>query len=161
MRKLINAMKNLSVVSVGFISVVVMLGVSNVCVVGAIDELTDAVRETKEVEQVQQISMDELTANQQQVMDMIANNEPEEEIVPVYYEKQEDGDMIYEFGDMSDDAYFFIIINEEQGVYEYYWPAMSEDWPLAYNSLAELQDSVICHIDQEWPNATFAMFFIR
>lgn len=161
MRKLINAMKNLSVVSVGFISVVVMLGVSNVCVVGAIDELTDAVRETKQ-EQVQQISMDELTANQQQqVMDIIANNEPEEEIVPVYYEKQEDGDMIYEFGDMSDDAYFFIIINEEQGVYEYYWPAMSEDWPLAYNSLSELQDSVICHIDQEWPNATFAMFVIR
>ena len=154
-------MKNLSVVSVGFISVVVMLGVSNVCVVGAIDELTDAVRETKQ-EQVQQISMDELTANQQQqVMDIIANNEPEEEIVPVYYEKQEDGDMIYEFGDMSDDAYFFIIINEEQGVYEYYWPAMSEDWPLAYNSLSELQDSVICHIDQEWPNATFAMFVIR
>lgn len=157
MRKLINAMENLSVVSVGFISVVVMLGVCNVCVVGAIDELTDAVRETKQ-EQVQQISMDELTANQQQqVMDMIANNEPEKEIVPVYYEKQEDGDMIYEFGDMSNDAYFFIIINEEQGVYEYYWPAMSEDWPLEYDSLSELQDSVICHIDQEWPNAAFVM----
>lgn len=161
MRRLIDKITNLGTVPVGFICVVIMIAFSNICVVASIEELTDAVRETKQ-EQVQQISMDELTANQQQqVMDIIANNKPEEEIVPVYYEKQEDGDMIYEFGNVSDRSYFFIIINEEQGVYDYYWPTMSEDWPLSYNSLSELQDSVICHIDQEWPNARFDVFFIR
>lgn len=159
MRKLINAMKNLNVVSVGFISVVVMLGVCNVCVVCAIDELTDAVRETKQ-EQVQQISMDELTANQQQVMDAVANNEPEEVIVPVYFDNEEynyNGNMIYTFGDMSDEFYFFIFINEEQGIYEYYFPAMHADWPIECDSLSELQHVVMTHIDQAYPNATFVM----
>lgn len=127
-------------VTVGFICVVIMLASSTILNVRAIDKLTDAVRETK----------------QEQVIDAVAYKEPEV-IVPVTYEKQEDGDMIYEFGDMSDDAYFFIIINEEQGVYDYYWPAMSEDWPLSYDSLSELQESIICHIDQEWHNARFVI----
>ena len=162
MRRIINAITNLNPISLCTIAITVMITASSLCIIKSIEDLTDAVRETKEVEQVQQISMDELTANQQQqVMDIIANNKPEEEIVPVYFEKQEDGDMIYEFGDVSDRSYFFIIINEEQGVYDYYWPTMSEDWPLSYNSLSELQDSVICHIDQEWPNARFDVFFIR
>lgn len=128
-------------IKVGFICVIIMMAINSFVLLFAIDNLADAVRESNK-------------ANEQVVM---AYKEPEEVIVPVYYEKQEDGDMIYEFGDMSDDAYFFIIINEEQGVYEYYWPAMSEDWPLEYDSLSELQDSVICHIDQEWPNATFVI----
>jgi hypothetical protein len=139
MRRLI---EKLGVVRVGFICVFAMMFICTLCIVSAIESLENTIRETNE-SSTPTISM--------------SYEKPEEEIVPVYYEKQEDGDMIYEFGDMSDDAYFFIIINEEQGVYEYYWPAMSEDWPLEYDSLAELQDSVICHIDQEWPNATFAM----
>lgn len=137
-------------IKVGFICVIVTMAINSFVLLFAIDNLADEVREANK-------------ANEQVVMAyeeepvVAAYEEPEEVIVPVYYEKQEDGDMIYEFGDMSDDAYFFIIINEEQGVYEYYWPAMSEDWPLEYDSLSELQDSVICHIDQEWPNATFVM----
>lgn len=127
-------------VTVGFICIVIMLASSTILNVRAIDKLTDAVRETK----------------QEQVIDAVAYKEPEV-IVPVTYDKQEDGDMIYEFGDICDDAYFFIIINEEQGVYDYYWPAMSEDWPLSYDSLSELQESVICHIDQEWHNARFVI----
>ena len=142
MRRLIDKITNLGTVTVGFCSIIAMLGLCNICIVGAIEELIDVVRETNQ-------------ANESVVM---SYEEPEEEIVvPVYYEKQEDGDMIYEFGDVCDDAYFFIIINEEQGVYDYYWPTMSEDWPLSYNSLSELQESVICHIDQEWHNARFVI----
>ena len=124
-----------------FIVVIIMMTTCTLCIINAIEDLTDAVNESKQ---------------QQQVVDAVAYEEPEE-IVTVTYEKQEDGDMIYEFGDVSDDAYFFIIINEEQGIYEYYWPTMSEDWPLAYDSLEELNESIICHIDQEWPNARFVM----
>lgn len=129
-------------ITTGFICIITTMCICTFLTIRAIDSIAD-------------------TLDKDESAPTITYEEPEEEIVPVYYEKQEDGDMIYEFGDMSDDAYFFIIINEEQGVYEYYWPAMSEDWPLEYNSLSELQDSVICHIDQEWPNATFAMFVIR
>ena len=87
----------------------------------------------------------------------ITYEEPEEEIVPVYYEKQDDGDMIYDFGDVSDEYYFYIIINEEQGIYEYYFPAMHIDWPIECDSLEELQDVIICHIEQAYPNARFVM----
>ena len=161
MRRYIERFKNLSVVQVGFIWIFVMLFTCTLCVVASIEELTDAVRETKEVEQVQQISMDELTANQQQqVMDAVANNEPEEEIVPVYFDNEEynyNGNMIYTFGDISDEFYFFIFINEEQGIYEYYFPAMHADWPIECESLSELQRVVMTHIDQAYPNATFVM----
>ena len=87
----------------------------------------------------------------------ITYEEPEEEIVPVYYEKQDDGDMIYDFGDVSDEYYFYIIINEEQGIYEYYFPAMHIDWPIECDSLEELQDVISCHIEQAYPNATFVI----
>lgn len=160
MRRFIDKITDLGTVPVGFICVVIMIALSNICVVASIDELTDAVRETKQ-EQVQQISMDELTANQQQqVMDAVANNEPEEVIVPVYFDNEEynyNGNMIYTFGDMSDEFYFFIFINEEQGIYEYYFPAMHADWPIECDSLSDLQHVVMTHIDQAYPNATFVM----
>jgi hypothetical protein len=139
-------------ITTGFICIIATMCICTFLTIKAIENIADTLDKAE--------SAPTITYNQPVVEDA-TYEEPEEEIVPVYYEKQEDGDMIYEFGDMSDDAYFFIIINEEQGVYEYYWPAMSEDWPLEYDSLAELQDSVICHIDQEWPNATFAMLVMR
>lgn len=161
MRKLINAITNLNPISLCTIAITVMITASSLCIIKSIEDLTDAVRETKEVEQVQQISMDELTANQQQqVMDIIANNEPEEEIVPVYFDDEEynyNGNMIYTFGDISDEFYFFIFINEEQGIYEYYFPAMHADWPIECDSLSELQRVVMTHIEQAYPNATFVM----
>ena len=139
------------------IVLLVSMNINTYLEIKAIENLTNVVSESQQ-DHTRTISLDELSVNQQeQVMDLIANEEPEEVIVPVTYEKQEDGDMIYEFGDVCDDAYFFIIINEEQGVYDYYWPAMSEDWPLSYDSLSELQESVICHIDQEWHNARFVI----
>lgn len=135
-------------IATGFICTIATMSVCTFLTIRALDNIADTLDKVESAPTI---------AYNQPVVEDVTYEEPEKVIVPVYYEKQEDGDMIYEFGDMSDDAYFFIIINEEQGVYEYYWPAMSEDWPLEYDSLAELQDSVICHIDQEWPNAAFAM----
>lgn len=86
-----------------------------------------------------------------------AYEEPEEEIVIVTKEVQEDGDIIFEYGDVSDEFYFYIIVNIEQGVYEYYFPAMHVDWPIECDSLEELNNVVDCHIDQAYPNATFVM----
>jgi hypothetical protein len=125
--------------AVCFITILVSMNINSYMQLKALDNIAKSINDSK----------------QEQVV-MTYEDKSELEIT-VTYEKQEDGDMIYEFGDVSDDSYFFIIINEEQGIYEYYWPAMSEDWPLEYDSLAELQDSVICHIDQEWPNARFVM----
>lgn len=139
MRRLIDKITNLGTVTVGFCSIIAMLGLCNICIVGAIEELIDVVRETNQTQAV------------------MTYNEPEEVIVPVVYEKQEDGDMIYDFGDVSDEYYFYIIINEEQGVYEYYFPAMHVDWPIECDSLEELQSVVMCHIDQAYPNARFVM----
>ena len=142
MRRLIDKITNLGTVTVGFCSIIAMLGLCNICIVGAIEELIDVVRETNQ-------------ANESVVM---SYEEPEEEIVvPVVYEKQEDGDMIYDFGDVSDEYYFYIIINEEQGVYEYYFPAMHVDWPIECDSLEELQSVVMCHIDQAYHNARFVI----
>ena len=142
MRRLMDKITNLGTVTVGFCSIIAMLGLCNICIVGAIEELIDVVRETNQ-------------ANESVVM---SYEEPEEEIVvPVVYEKQEDGDMIYDFGDVSDEYYFYIIINEEQGVYEYYFPAMHVDWPIECDSLEELQSVVMCHIDQAYHNARFVM----
>ena len=142
MRRLIDKITNLGTVTVGFCSIIAMLGLCNICIVGAIEELIDVVRETNQ-------------ANESVVM---SYEEPEEEIVvPVVYEKQEDGDMIYDFGDVSDEYYFYIIINEEQDVYEYYFPAMHVDWPIECDSLEELQSVVMCHIDQAYHNARFVI----
>ena len=139
MRKLI---EKLGVVGVGFIVMIWIVSICTLCIVSAIESLEDTIRETNEP--VQTITYEE-------------TNEVSEEIVYVTYEKQEDGDMIYEFGDVSDDYYFYILINEEQGIYEYYFPAMHIDWPIECDSLAELQDVIMCHIDQAYPNVTFVM----
>ena len=139
MRKLI---EKLGVVGVGFIVVIWIMSICTLCTISAIESLEDTIRETNEP--VQTITYEE-------------TNEVSEEIVYVTYEKQDDGDMIYDFGDVSDEYYFYIIINEEQGIYEYYFPAMHIDWPIECNSLADLQSVVSCHIEQAYPNATFVM----
>ena len=139
MRKLI---EKLGVVGVGFIVMIWIVSICTLCVVSAIESLEDTIRETNEP--VQTITYEE-------------TNEVSEEIVYVTYEKQEDGDMIYDFGDVSNDYYFYIIINEEQGIYEYYFPAMHIDWPIECDSLSDLQDVIMCHIDQAYPNARFVM----
>ena len=139
MRKLI---EKLGVVGVGFIVMIWIVSICTLCIVSAIESLEDTIRETNEP--VQTITYEE-------------TNEVSEEIVYVTYEKQEDGDMIYDFGDVSDDYYFYIIINEEQGIYEYYFPAMHIDWPIECDSLSDLQDVIMTHIDQAYPNATFVM----
>lgn len=139
MRKLI---EKLGVVGVGFIVMIWIVSICSLCTISAIESLEDTIRETNEP--VQTITYEE-------------TNEVSEEIVYVTYEKQEDGDMIYDFGDVSNDYYFYIIINEEQGIYEYYYPAMHIDWPIECDSLAELQDVIMCHIDQAYPNARFVM----
>ena len=139
MRKLI---EKLGVVGVGFIVMIWIVSICTLCVVSAIESLEDTIRETNEP--VQTITYEE-------------TNEVSEEIVYVTYEKQEDGDMIYDFGDVSNDYYFYIIINEEQGIYEYYFPAMHIDWPIECDSLSELQDVIMTHIDQAYPNARFVM----
>jgi hypothetical protein len=136
MRKLI---EKLGVVRVGFICVFAMMFICTLCIVSAIESLEDTIRETNEPVQT------------------ITYEESKEEIVYVTYEKQEDGDMIYDFGDVSDEYYFYIIINEEQGVYEYYFPAMHIDWPIECDSLEELQDVISCHIEQAYPNAMFVI----
>lgn len=139
MRKMI---EKLGVVGVGFIVMIWIVSICTLCIVSAIESLEDTIRETNEP--VQTITYEE-------------TNEVSEEIVYVTYEKQEDGDMIYDFGDVSDEYYFYIIINEEQGIYEYYYPAMHIDWPIECDSLSDLQDVIMTHIDQAYPNATFVM----
>lgn len=119
-----------------------IVSICSLCTISAIESLEDTIRETNEP--VQTITYEE-------------TNEVSEEIVYVTYEKQEDGDMIYDFGDVSNDYYFYIIINEEQGIYEYYFPAMHIDWPIECDSLSDLQDVIMTHIDQAYPNARFVM----
>lgn len=135
-------------IATGFICTIATMCICTFLTIRAIDSIADTLDKAE--------SAPTITYNQPVVED-VTYEEPEEEIITVTREVQEDGDIIFEYGDVSDDAYFFIIVNIEEGVYEYYWPAMCEDWPLEYDSLTELQDSVICHIDQEWPNATFVM----
>ena len=139
------------------IVLLISMNINTYLEIKAIDNLTNAVSESQQEDYTQTISLDELSAEQQQVMDIVTYNEPEGEIVIVTKEVQEDGDIIFEYGDIYDESYFYTVVNVEQGVYEYYWPAMCEDCdqPLVYDSLAELNESITCHIDQEWPNATF------
>lgn len=136
-------MRKINAMTVGFIAIILTITIDSLVLLTAIDNLTDAVRESNK-------------ANEQVVI-AYEEQESEEEIVYVTYEKQEDGDMIYDFGDVSDEYYFYIIINEEQSIYEYYFPAMHIDWPIECDSLEELQDVISCHIEQAYPNATFVM----
>ena len=125
--------------AVCFITILVSMGVFTLCIIHSIDNLTESINKSKQ---------------EQVVMNYKDTSELE---ITVTYEKQEDGDMIYDFGDVSDDYYFYIIINEEQGVYEYYFPAMHIDWPIVCDSLEDLQSVVMCHIEQAYPNARFVM----
>lgn len=125
-------------ITTGFICIIATMCVCTFLTIRAIENIAD-------------------TLDKAESVPTITYEEPEGEIVPVYYEKQEDGDMIYDFGDVSDEYYFYIIINEEQGVYEYYFPAMHIDWPIECDSLEELQDVISCHIEQAYPNAMFVI----
>lgn len=136
-------MRKLNAMTVGFIAIILTITIDSLVLLTAIDNLTDAVRESNK-------------ANEQVVI-AYEEQESEEEIITITYEKQEDGDMIYDFGDVSDEYYFYIIINEEQGIYEYYFPAMHIDWPIECNSLEDLQSVINCHIEQAYPNATFVI----
>lgn len=133
-----------------FIVILVNMNINSYLQLKSLDNIANLISESKQEQVV-------MTNEQQQEPATVTYEEQEEEIVFVTREVQEDGDIIFEYGDVSDDAYFFVIINIEQGIYEYYWPAMCEDWPLEYDSLEELNESITCHIDQEWPNATFVM----
>ena len=88
--------EKLGVVGIGFIVMIWMMSICTLGTISAIESLEDTIRETNEP--VQTITYEE-------------TNEVSEEIVYVTYEKQEDGDMIYDFGDVSNDYYFYIIIN--------------------------------------------------
>ena len=125
-------------ITTGFICIIATMCICTFLTIRAIENIAD-------------------TLDKAESVPTITYEEPEEEIVPVYYEKQEDGDMIYDFGDVSDEYYFYIIINEEQGIYEYYFPSMHIDWPIECDSLEELQDVISCHIEQAYPNARFVM----
>ena len=125
--------------AVCFITILVSMGVFTLCIIHSIDNLTESINKSKQ---------------EQIVMNYKDKSELE---ITVTYEKQEDGDMIYDFGDVSDEFYFYIIINEEQGIYEYYFPAMHIDWPIVCDSLEDLQSVVMCHIEQAYPNARFVM----
>lgn len=125
--------------AVCFITILVSMNINSYMQLKALDNIAKSINDSK----------------QEQVV-MTYEDKSELEIT-VTYEKQEDGDMIYDFGDVSDEYYFYIIINEEQGIYEYYYPAMHVDWPIECDSLSELQDVVITHIEQAYPNATFVI----
>jgi hypothetical protein len=136
----------------GFIAVIVTMTINSFVLLFAIDNLADEVREANK-------------ANEQVVMAyeeepvVAAYEEPEEEIVPVYYEKEASGAMFYTFGDLIMDKYAFgIMIHKGQGIYTYY---DYNDHRIECKSLSELQEVIMCHIDQAWPNARFVMFFIR
>ncbi len=123
-----------------FIVVIITMTTCTLCIISAIEDLTDAISESK----------------QEQVV-IAYEKESEREVVIVTREIQEDGDVIFEYGDVSDEYYFYTITNEEQGVYEYYFPAMHIDWPIECDSLEELNNVIACHIEQAYPNARFVM----
>jgi hypothetical protein len=125
--------------AVCFITILVSMNINSYMQLKALDNIAKSINDSK----------------QEQVV-MTYEDKSELEIT-VTYEKQDDGDMIYDFGDVSDDYYFYIIINEEQGIYEYYFPAMHIDWPIVCDSLEDLQSVVVCHIEQAYPNARFVM----
>ena len=134
--------------AVCFITILVNMNINSYMQIKALDNITNAITESNKEQVVMAYEEEPVVA---------AYEEPEEVIVPVTYEQQEDGDMIYDFGDVSDEYYFYIIINEEQGIYEYYFPAMHIDWPIECDSLEDLQSVVMCHIEQAYPNARFVI----
>ena len=125
--------------AVCFITILVSMNINSYMQLKALDNIAKSINDSK----------------QEQVV-MTYEDKSELEII-VTYEKQDDGDIIYDFGDVSDEYYFYIIINEEQGIYEYYFPAMHIDWPIVCDSLEDLQSVVMCHIEQAYPNATFVI----
>lgn len=141
-------MKRLSMpgfLAVCFIVIIINMNINSYLQIRALDNIANLISESKQQQQELQVSYS------------ITYEEPEEEIITVTREVQEDGDIIFEYGDVSDEYYFYIIMNEEQGLYEYYYPAMHVDWPIECDSLAELQCVIDCHIEQAYPNATFVM----
>lgn len=136
-------MKRLSMpgfLAVCFIVIIINMNINSYMQIRALDNIANLISESK----------------QQQVISDVTYEEPKE-IVYCSVERQPDGDIIIDYGDVSDEYYFYIIMNEEQGLYEYYYPAMHVDWPIECDSLAELQDVIDCHIEQAYPNATFVM----
>lgn len=143
-------MKRLSMpgfLAVCFIVIIINMNINSYLQIRALDNIANLISESKQQQQQEQ---------QQQVISDVTYEEPKE-IVYCSVEYQPDGDIIIDYGDVSDEYYFYIIMNEEQGLYEYYYPAMHVDWPIECDSLAELQCVIDCHIEQAYPNATFVM----
>ena len=134
--------------AVCFITILVSMGVFTLCIIHSIDNLNDTITESRQEQVV-------VTYEEEPEPISVAYEEPEEVIVPVYYEKEASGAIFYTFGDMIIDKYAFgIMIHEEQGIYTYY---DYDDNRIECKSLAELQEVVMCHIDQAYPNARFVM----
>lgn len=111
---------------VGFVGVLVSLLVNGLVTLAAIDRL------------------------EQTILD---SNKATESVVIVTREDYDCECTVFEYGDIYDESYFYTVVNVEQGVYEYYWPAA--DMFIVYDSLAKLNESITCHIGYSWPNATF------
>lgn len=134
--------------AVCFITILVSMGVFTLCIIHSIDNLTESINKSNKANESVVITYEEEPV-------VVAYEEPEEVIVPVYYEKEASGAIFYTFGDMIMDKYAFgIMIHEEQGIYTYY---DYDDNRIECKSLAELQEVVMCHIDQAYPNARFVM----
>ena len=134
--------------AVCFITIIINMNIHSYMQIRALDNIANLISESKQQQQQQE--------QQQQVISDVTYEEPKE-IVYCSVEYQPDGDIIIDYGDVSDEYYFYIIMNEEQGLYEYYYPAMHVDWPIECDSLEELQDVISCHIEQAYPNATFVI----
>lgn len=129
-----------SFLAICFITVILTITINSFVLLTAINNLTDTINESNK-------------ANDQVVM---TYEEQQEEVI-VTCEILDEGFIIYDFGDTSDDYYFYVVINKVQGVYKYYFPAMHVDWPIECDSLEELNNVIACHIDQAYPNARFVM----
>lgn len=133
-------------IATGFICTIATMCVCTFLTIRALDSIADTLDKAE--------SVPTITYNQPVVED-VTYEEPEEVIVPVYYEKEASGAMFYTFGDLIMDKYAFgIMIHEGQGIYTYY---DYNDHRIECKSLSELQEVIMCHIDQAWPNARFVM----
>jgi hypothetical protein len=137
--------------AVCFIVIIINMNINSCLQIRALDNIANLISESKQQQQ-----------EQQQVISDVTYEEPEEEeiVVPVVYEKEVSGSSIYTFGNITDKFYLTIMINEEQGLYVYDAPNICEN-RIYCDSLAELEEWIVCHLDQAWPNARFVMFFIR
>lgn len=145
-------MRKLNAMTIGFIAVILTITIDSFVLLTAIDNLTDAVNESNKANE--QVVM---AYEKEPVIAAYEEQESEQEEVIVTCEILDEGFIIYDFGDTSDDYFFYVVINKVQGVYKYYFPAMHIDWPIECDSLEELQDVVMCHIEQAYPNARFVM----